>query len=39
MAINLQTVIDIEKYLVTQCLLGRKCFPLVLMSEPLSVIT
>ncbi len=31
MAINLEKAIDIGKYLVTQRLLGRKCFPLVLM--------
>jgi MoaA/NifB/PqqE/SkfB family radical SAM enzyme len=35
MAINLQQAIDIGKYLVTQRLLGRKRFPLVLMLEPL----
>ncbi|MFM7371597.1 MAG: adenosyl-hopene transferase HpnH, partial [Sphaerospermopsis kisseleviana] len=35
MAINVQQAIDIGKYLVTQRLLGRKRFPLVLMLEPL----
>jgi hopanoid biosynthesis associated radical SAM protein HpnH len=35
MAIHLQQVVDIGKYLVTQRLRGRKRFPLVLMLEPL----
>jgi hopanoid biosynthesis associated radical SAM protein HpnH len=35
MAINLQQAIDIGKYLVTQRVLGRKRFPLILMLEPL----
>jgi hopanoid biosynthesis associated radical SAM protein HpnH len=35
MGIQLQQAIEIGKYLVTQRLLGRKRFPLVLMLEPL----
>ncbi|HBR00647.1 MULTISPECIES: adenosyl-hopene transferase HpnH [unclassified Roseofilum] len=35
MAIALQQAIEVGKYLVTQRLLGRKKFPLVLMLEPL----
>lgn len=35
MAIQLQQAIAVGKYLVTQRLLGRKYFPLVLMLEPL----
>ena len=35
MAIQLQQAITVGKYLVTQRLLGRKRFPLVLMLEPL----
>lgn len=35
MAINLQQAFEVGKYLVTQRLLGRKKFPLVLMLEPL----
>ncbi|SRR5579883_736853 len=35
MAIHLQQALDIGKYLVTQRLLGRKRFPLILMLEPL----
>lgn len=35
MAIQLQQALEVGKYLVTQRLLGRKKFPLVLMLEPL----
>ena len=35
MTIQLQQAMDIGKYLVTQRLLGRKRFPLILMLEPL----
>ncbi len=35
MAIQLQQALEVGKYLVTQRLLGRKRFPLVLMLEPL----
>lgn len=35
MAIQLQQAIEVGKYLVTQRLMGRKRFPLVLMLEPL----
>ncbi|MBP0044774.1 MAG: adenosyl-hopene transferase HpnH [Roseofilum sp. SBFL] len=35
MAIALQQAIEVGKYLVTQRLLGRKKFPLILMLEPL----
>jgi len=35
MAINIKQAIEVGKYLVTQRLMGRKHFPLVLMLEPL----
>lgn len=35
MAINVKQAIEVGKYLVTQRLMGRKHFPLVLMLEPL----
>jgi hopanoid biosynthesis associated radical SAM protein HpnH len=35
MAIHIQQAIEVGKYLVTQRILGRKRFPLVLMLEPL----
>ncbi|NES00742.1 MAG: radical SAM protein, partial [Symploca sp. SIO1B1] len=35
MAIQLQQALEVGKYLVTQKLMGRKKFPLVLMLEPL----
>jgi len=35
MAINIKQAIEVSKYLVTQRLMGRKHFPLVLMLEPL----
>ncbi|NEO12765.1 MULTISPECIES: adenosyl-hopene transferase HpnH [unclassified Moorena] len=35
MAIQIQQALDVGKYIVTQRLLGRKRFPLVLMLEPL----